>query len=382
MHEHADVKSLAELRIHPGRWNCVSDLVRGYCERDVLPAAGLLVGRGEGMLEPQMFGRQGPAPDAAPIGEDAIFLVASITKPIVAMGVMLLVERGEILLGDRVGHYIPEFAQKGKQSITIRHLLTHTSGLPDMLPNNVELRTAHAPLSRFVQETCERSPDFPAGRGVQYQSMGYLMLGELIHRITGRTCGEFLQQEIFTPLGMRDTALGAPVEWYDGPSPRSPRFVEIRLPPDQAAAGSWSWNERYWRSLGAPWGGLLTTPADLGRFARMMLGRGTLEGTTLFAPATVSAATCNQLLAMPDIPEKDRRCRPWGLGWRLHWPAHSANFGDLLGSNTYGHWGATGTVLWIDRDHDLFLVFLTSQPLEPHGAYLARVSNAVAASAM
>jgi CubicO group peptidase (beta-lactamase class C family) len=83
---------------------------------------------------------------------------------------------------------------------------------------------------------------------------------------------------------------------------------------------------------------------------------------------------------MPDVPEADRRTRGWGLGWRLNWPAHSANFGDFPGSRTYGHWGATGTVHWMDPENDAFVVLLTTRPQEPHGTWLARVSNAVAAA--
>jgi CubicO group peptidase (beta-lactamase class C family) len=83
---------------------------------------------------------------------------------------------------------------------------------------------------------------------------------------------------------------------------------------------------------------------------------------------------------MPKIPEEERRCRPWGLGWRLNWPAHSANFGDLLGPKSFGHWGATGTLAWCDPESDSFAVLLTTQPQEPDGRFLARLSNAIGAA--
>ena len=126
-------------------------------------------------------------------------------------------------------------------------------------------------------------------------------------------------------------------------------------------------------------GGLITTPCDLARLYQMMLGS-PANGVQVLSPATIRAATRNQLEIMADVPEVDRRTRPWGLGWRLNWPAHSANFGDFMGSRTYGHWGATGTVLWIDPDLNSFAVLLTTKPQEPHGTWLARVSNAVTAS--
>ncbi len=364
--------------LHSPRWQSALDYVSNLCERDLIPSAGLFVARSGKTTGQHLFGRHQLA-QPGPIRSDAIFLVASITKPVVATGLMLLIERGQVALGDRVTDFIPEFGKHGKYAVTVRHLLTHTSGLPDMLPNNTELRAANAPLSTFVEEICGIKLDFPAGRGVQYQSMGFAILGEIIQRVSGESCAEFLREEFFEPLGMQDTELGATDAWFDGPAPKIERIAEIRVPEDQQDA-SWNWNRRYWRSLGAPWGGLLTTPADLAKFAQLMLNRGTIDDRVLLAKSSVDAATRNQLEAMPDVPEIDRRCRPWGLGWRLAWPAHSANFGDLLGLNTYGHWGATGTILWIDPDLDTLAIFLTTQPQEPRGAYLSRVSNAIAAA--
>jgi len=363
------------------RWQTVLDLAESLCRDGHIPAIALQVGRSDVSLGVQRFGQQSLAVDSQPLQPDAIFLIASITKPIVAQACLRLVEQGQLSLQDRISSFLPEFATKGKRGIQVRHLLTHTSGLPDMLPDNRELRESEAPLTRFVERTAEIETDFLPGRGVQYQSMGFAALGQLIQHIAGVSCAEFLSREFFKPLGMNDTALGAPEDWFQGAAPRVDRIAEIRVPPEQDGA-NWNWNQRYWRMLGAPWGGLLTTPADLGRYCQMMLGQGQLEGTRVLGRATVAAATRNQLTGMPDIPEFDRRCRPWGLGWRLHWPAHTANFGDFLGAATYGHWGATGTVLWIDPDHDAYAVILTTQPQEPHGSYLARLSNAIAAAMM
>jgi len=375
-----DQTNPAALNIDASRFNRVVDFARRLCATDNVPAIGMCVGRADRHLPPMMLGRQRLSPDAPPLRQDAIFLVASITKPIVATGALLLVERGELALGDRVTEVILEFAGSKRYPITIRHLLTHTSGLPDMLPNNTELREANSPLPAFVEGICGIEPDFPAGRGVQYQSMGFALLGEIISRVTGQTCREFLKAEIFQPLGMKDTELGAPEAWFTGEEPTVDRIPEIRLPPHQSAQSTWHWNSRYWRSLGAPWGGLLTSPGDLSRLAQMLLCGGELDGVRILSPAAVRAAMRNQLAPMRDVPEGDRRGRPWGLGWRLNWPAHSANFGDLLGPNTFGHWGATGTVMWIDPDADMFAVILTTQPQEPQGRFLSRLSNGIAAS--
>ena len=396
--------------LHPKRWQSVVDLATGWCETRQLPCIALMTGTAEtitGRLEVTEPQGEPQGDQSVRLHEDAIFLVASITKPVVATALMMLVERGLLTLGDRVVDLIPEFGREGKYGVEVRHLLTHTSGLPDMLPDNRELRQSHASLERFVERVCQEPLAFPPGRGVQYQSMGYAILGEMIARLTGKTCAEFLQQELFQPLGMSDTSLGAPDTWFQGPAPQVDRIPPAIVPADHASGTDWNWNSRYWRQLGAPWGGMLTSAADLAKFAQFLLRGGTTSAgvsadpsTTiadaahfrafsnpkagavnrLLATATIAASTRNQLTCLRDVPEDDRRCRPWGLGWRLNWPAHSANFGDLLGPNTYGHWGATGTVLWIDPDRGHFALILTTLPQEPSGKYLSRLSNGIAAA--
>ena len=369
-----------QMELDLSRFSQASRLLQQWCDAGEIPAAALVVGHRGCVSQTLPFGRPSERPDAPRMGDDAIFLIASITKPIVALGALQLVERGELSLDDRVERFIPEFGRHGKHATTVRHLLTHTSGLPDMLPNNVDLRNDNAPLSAFVEGACHHRPDFPPGRGVQYQSLGFAMLGELIHRISGITCAEWLQQQLFAPLGMVDTALGAPDSWFEGAEPKVARLTEMRLPPEQVEAPHWNWNSRYWRQLGAPWGGLLSTPADLARLASFLLGWSPLAETRVVSRASIAAATRNQLEAMREVPADDRRCRPWGLGWRLNWSAHSANFGDLLSPGTYGHWGATGTVLWIDPVRESFCILLTTRPQEPGGEFLARISNVVAAA--
>jgi CubicO group peptidase (beta-lactamase class C family) len=348
-------------------------MLQRWVETDRIPAAALCVGRRGRMLAPRFFGRQRPEAGSPPLREGAVFLVASITKPVTVTAVMLLVERGELGLEDRVATFIPRFAANGKQEVQVRHLMTHTSGLPDMLPNDRQLRTAHRPLSAFIDDICRLPLLFRPGTRVSYQSMGTAMLSEIVHQVAGRALPEFLQREIFGPLGMDDTSLGL------RPALRE-RLPVLRTEPELRRA-DWHWNSPYWLAFGAPWGGLITTPADLARFCQMMLGGGSLGGVRLLSPGTVRAMTSNQLAAMPAVPEEDRRCRPWGLGWRLNWPAEPGTFGDLLGPRAYGHWGATGTLCWMDPDAEAFFILFTTQPLGNDGQLLyARLSNAVAAA--
>jgi len=361
-----------ELGFVPERMQIACNLLGEWTRSDEIPAAALCVGRGSRMLEPRFFGRQRLDLVSRPVREDALFLSASITKPVTATAVMLLVERGKLALGDRVAEYVPRFAQNGKQDVLIRHLLTHTSGLPDMVPNNAALRAGHQPLSAFIDDICLQPLAFPPGAKVSYQSTGFALMAEIVREITGSTLADFLAREIFGPLGMNDTSLGWAIHKKD-------RIAEVRLPAGTEKT-DWHWNSSYWLSFGAPWGGLITSPADFARFCAMMLGGGELDGVRILGPATVRAMTSNQLLGMPEVPEEERRCRPWGLGWRLNWPGHSQNFGDLLGPRTYGHWGATGTLAWLDPDSRVFCILFTTQPQGEEGRFLARLSNAVAAA--
>jgi CubicO group peptidase (beta-lactamase class C family) len=356
----------------PTRLQRAYDLLEQWTKTDKILAAALVVGRKGRMLEPRFFGRLRPEAGAPPLPRDALFLVASITKPVTVTAVMMLVERGELALEDRVAVYVPRFAQNGKHEVQIRHLMTHTSGLPDMPPDNDKLRAAHKPLAAFIEEGCRSPLLFPPGTNVSYQSLGIAMLAEVVHQITGLALHEFLRKEVFTPLGMADTSLGWQPEKKD-------RIAVVRISPEQQKT-DWNWNTPYWLGFGAPWGGLNTSPADFARFCQMMLNGGVLGDVRILSPASVRAMTSNQLEGMPKVPAEERRCRPWGLGWRLNWPAHSANFGDLLGPRTYGHWGATGTLCWIDPDAAAFCLLFTTQPQGDDGRFLARLSNVVAAT--
>jgi CubicO group peptidase (beta-lactamase class C family) len=284
----------------------------------------------------------------------------------------MLVERGELTLEDQVSAIVPRFRGHGKEDIRVRHLMTHTSGLADMVTDNEKLRKGHQPLSAFVDAICKERLLFPPGTNVSYQSMGIAMLAEIVHQVAGRTLPEFLRKEVFEPLEMHDTALG----WQPG---KKERIAAVRTPAELRHA-DWHWNSPYWLGFGAPWGGLITSPANFARFCQMMLNGGVLGDVRILSPATVRAMTMNQLAVMPEVPEEERRCRPWGLGWRLNWPDHPSNFGELLGPRTYGHWGATGTMCWIDPDAEAYCILFTTQPQEPESRFLARVSNIVGAA--
>ncbi len=341
-------------------------------EAPILGAA-LLVGKGGKVVPPRFFGRHGPEPDAEPIRRDGIFLLASITKPITYLAAMTLVERGLLNLSDHVTRYIPEFAAHHKEDILVVHLFTHTSGMPDMLENNVELRRQHAPLAKFIDGAIlDTIPLFRAGTDLRYQSMGTLIVAEIVQRIAGTPIDKFLRQTIFDPLGLVSTALGS-----RGLDPK--RLVRVELPEFQVGT-DFGWNSTYWRELGSPWGGMFSTPEEFAVICQLMLGGGQLAGPRLLAARTVEMMTTNRLNDFPELPEPIRRTQPWGLGWRMNHLASSESWSDLLSPRAYGHTGATGTMVWIDPEANGFCVLFTSALLERSTRYLVQVSNAVASA--
>jgi CubicO group peptidase (beta-lactamase class C family) len=154
----------SEAGFDPGRLQRAYEWLARWTREDKIPAAALCVGGRGTIVRPRFFGRHDPH-QKQPLRPDALFLVASITKPVTATAVLILVERGYLRLEDRVVEYVPRFAQHGKDTVQIRHLLTHTSGLPDMLPNNEQLRAAHRPLSDFIEEICRTPLLFPRAPG-------------------------------------------------------------------------------------------------------------------------------------------------------------------------------------------------------------------------
>lgn len=310
------------------------------------------------------FGQTGWPGRSAPVVSDSIFLIASLTKPIVCAGVMLLVQDGQLRLDQPVVSLVPEFGARGKEAVLVRHLMTHTSGLPDQLAKNVELRSRHASLSEFVDSVCQLKLLFPPGSQVSYQSMGILMLQEIVERLTGGRLRDFLPERLLLPLGMKDTTLGVPVSGMER-SVHAAMSGDANYGDDQT---DWGWNSLYWRGLGAPWGGMHSTAEDLGRFLRHMLG----ETTGPLTPLTRRAMVRNQIPAMPGIPQEQRATRRWGLGWMLGSPS----FGNLVSPHTFGHTGATGTLFWADPETRIACVLLTNQPQQGQSLF-PRYSNAV-----
>lgn len=363
-----------DIGIDSRQWRVACDLLDSWTAgpKPIIPGGTLLVGRRGQILAPHFSGRHGPEPDAEPIRRDAVFLLASITKPLTYLAGMMLVERGLLSLDDLITTHLPAFAANGKEEIRVHHLFTHTSGLPDMLANDLDLRKSHAPLEEFVRCAIhDTTPAFKPGEDFRYQSMGTLIVAEIVRVLTGQTIHDFLRREIFEPLGLASTRLGiGDIDPARG----------VRVLPNFDT--EYGWNSAYWRQLGSPWGGMFSSPEDLAVICQLMLNGGQYDGIRLISPATVRAMTENRLDDYPNLPEPIRRTRPWGLGWALNHPGQDDTWGDLLSRRVYGHIGITGTIAWIDPERDAFCTILTSLPRLRPGApsRFSRLSNAVAAA--
>jgi CubicO group peptidase (beta-lactamase class C family) len=286
---------------------------------------------------------------------------------------MLLVERGLLNLTDPVVRYVPEFKGPDKEHVLVRHLFTHTSGLPDMLPDDLKLRSRQAPLQRFLDGAAKETELlFKPGTKISYQSMGTAVVAEIIQRLSGKPIAEYLKREIFDPLGLESIGLGS-----KGFSRE--RLVRVQTPDYQTDEKA-NWNSEYWQQLGAPWGGMFSSPEDFAVICQLMLSKGTWAGVRLLSPASVRAMTTNRLLEEPNLPEAESRSKPWGLGWRLNHPATSESWGDLLGKDVFGHTGATGTTVWIDPQTQGFCILLTSAVKAKAPWRLVHLSNAIAAA--
>lgn len=320
------------------------------------PGCVVCLGRRGKIFWLRAFGNRQVLPEPEPMTVDTVFDLASLTKPVAtATAVMLLAERGQLRLEQPAADHLPGFGTHGKEEIRIRDLLLHCSGL---IADNPLEDYAGGPDEAW-RKICELEPTAAAGGKFVYSDVNFMVLGELVGRISGQRLDRFVAEAVFQPLGMRDTGFLPAAE------------LRGRTAPTGQRDGKWMRGEVHdprAHALGGVAGhaGLFSTAGDLALFADMMLGQGLQQepaggkGTggpkRILGPATVIAMTRGQT--------SGTALR--GLGWDKR-SAYSSNRGDLLGEDAYGHGGFTGTVLWIDPQLDLFFIFLGNR-LHPDGA--------------
>ena len=354
----------------------IEPLIRGEIGQKHLPGAVVLIGLGDRIVYQKAIGDRALQPTREPMTLDTIFDLASLTKVVATTtSVMLLIEQGKLRLVDRVSTFIPGFERYGKADITIRHLLTHISGLrPD-----VDLGDSWHGTQEAIRLAVEEVPTAPPGTRFVYSDINFFLLGEIVHRVSGEPLDQFVQKRVFKRLAMNDTmfkppatlaARIAPTEnctpygWpCEGPGMTMLRGV-VHDPTARRMDGV------------AGHAGLFGTAADLAIFCRMLLNGGSFRGVRVLAPLTVAKMTT------PVPAAEDRNLR--ALGWDVD-SSYSSNRGELLPLGSFGHTGFTGTSLWIDPATSMFVVFLSNR-VHPEGKgdvtpLRARVAT-IAASAL
>ena len=324
----------------------IDGLVAKALSEGKMPGCVVGIGRRGRFVYRKAFGHRSLQPRREPMTVDTVFDMASLTKPIAtATSIMILVDRGEVRLRDRVAEYIPEFEQNGKERVTIHDLLTHQSGL---LPDNALADYEHGPDEAWRRIWALDLRAEPRTQFI-YTDVGFLTLGEVIRRVSGLDVHAFSSTCIFQPLGMTET----------GYLPRS--HLRPRTVVTEQREGRWMQGEvhdprAYLLGGVAGHAGLFSTVDDLAVYASMMLGRGAWQGCHVMSDSANRAMTGHH-----SIPGGHIR----GLGWDKA-SSYSSNRGEWMSDAAFGHGGFTGTAMWIDPQLDLFVIFLSNR-VHPDG---------------
>ena len=338
--ELAQALDLARLRL-------MEPLIEADIKEKKLPGAVVLVGRGDKIVYQKAFGNRALVPAVEPMTADTIFDLASLTKVVATTtSVMMLIEDGKVRLSDRVATFIPGFERYGKGNITVRHLLTHVSGLrPD-----VDLGDMWTGYDKAIELAIEEAPTSLPGERFVYSDINFFLLGDIVRRVSGKPLDQFTRERIFIPLGMKDTGFNPPASSharvaptenctpYGWPCEGADRRILRGVVHDPTAR----------RMMGvAGHAGLFSTAADLAIFCRMLLHGGTYNGVRILSPLAIERML---------TPTASGR----GLGWDMD-SSFAANRGELFPLGSFGHTGWTGTSLWIDPATEMFVVFMSNR---------------------
>ncbi len=342
----------------------IDPIVAESIKNKELPGAVILVGHHGQIVWRKAYGARAVEPQREAMTTDTIFDLASLTKIVAtATSIMILIERGEIRLADPVVKFIPEMKGGGRDAITIEQLLTHVSGFaPDFDLRDRWIGYDEA-MKRLYREPLRNSP----GARFVYSDINYIALGEVVHRVSGLMLDEFARQNIFVPLGMRETGFKPAANLTARIAPTEKRRGQMNYLGDSGADAGTE-GEQWLRGqvhdptsfrMGGVAGhaGLFSTADDLAIFCQMILSGGSYRGARILSPYGVAMMT--QARAVSD----NGAAR--GIGWDIA-TSFSTNKGDLFPLGSFGHTGFTGTSLWIDPASDTFVVFLSNR-VHPDG---------------
>ncbi|MBT3615454.1 MAG: DUF1343 domain-containing protein [Verrucomicrobia bacterium] len=319
----------------------IDEVIEGAITAGRVPGVVVRIEHG-GAVYQKSYGAKAVAPEFLPMTYDTIFDSASLTKVIAtAPAIMLLAERGKLRLDDKVDHWITNFKAHGKGAVTIRHLLTHTSGLRPSLSS----KPSWSGLAKAIDLAKEERLTAQPGTKFRYSDINFILLGEIVQLASGQMLDEFTSKHIYQRLGMRDTGFLPPFEKRSriAPTERVDGQILHGIVHDPTAR----------RMNGvAGHAGLFTTAADLSRFAQMMLNGGKLNGRRIFKSETV------RLMTSVHTPKGMMAKR--GLGWDIDSP-YSSPRGNHFKIGGYGHTGWTGGSLWVDPATQTIVILMTSR---------------------
>lgn len=322
-----------------------------------IPGAVVWIGRGDQLLYRKAYGYRTLKPTLEPMQLETVFDLASLTKGMAtATAVMILVEEGKLRLSDKAAQHLPDFARYGKDQITLRHLLTHTSGLRPSLDLRSDWLGGDEAIRRAVDELPQSAP----GERFVYSDIGFIVLGEIVTRVSGQPLQSFVQQRILDPLRMASAGFtpGAARRAVIAPTQFCTPYGWPCDGPDQSLLQGVVHDPTARRMGGvAGHAGLFGSAEDLSRYARMLLRGGELDGKRVLSPAGVVRMTSSATAPALGVQR--------GLGWDID-SSYSANRGDLYPIGSFGHTGFTGTSIWIDPVSRTYVVLLTNR-VHPDG---------------
>jgi CubicO group peptidase (beta-lactamase class C family) len=311
-----------------------------------LPGAVVLVGRGNKVLYYRAFGLEVAEPFQDAMHKDTIFDMASLTKPIAtATAVMILVDRGRIDVNDPVSKYLPAFACNGKEQARIRHLLTHTSGLPAYADaNDLRTRFGESCPDQVIETICGLKAQSPPGEQFRYSCLGYITLARIVKIVTGQDIDEFSRANIFKPLGMKHTRFNPPLAWQG-------KIAATEIVNGRLLRGTV--HDPLGRLMDGTSGnaGLFSTASDLAVYCRMLLNGGVWKGKRILSPAAVAMLTTTQ---------SHGRAYGFDVSSAYAWVK-----GPNASPAAFCHTGYTGTSLVCDPSTGAYLILLTNS-VHPH----------------
>ena len=333
----------------------IDEVVKKAIRDRILPGAVVLVGQHGRIHYRKAFGNRALVPKIEPMTADTVFDLGSLTKVVATTpSVMLLVEQGQIRLDAPVSDYIPDFDRNEKKDITVRHLLTHMSGLKPGL----DLANPWQGYDKAIFLATNEVPVAIPGEQVIYSDVNFLLLGEIVRRVSGMSLDQFALTHLFGPLGMLDTGFNPPAELGGRIAPTSRCEAHFILCRNGAIIRGLVHDPTARRMGGmAGHAGLFSTADDLAVFCQMLLNDGAYGKRRILSPLTVKAMTA------PWTPPDEPSVR--GLGWDLD-TVDLTVVNAFQNLRAFGHTGFTGTLLWLDPASGLYVVFLSNR-LHPDG---------------